>query len=85
MGNHPLMDWGVFPHRDEDKGDYQVASWTIEQLRKVAAEKPVFLAAGFFLVAPLLGVGLYEISRNLERGEEVQFCQALEGWNSNRV
>src|SRR5690606_9085963 len=23
MGNHPLMDWGVFPHRDEDKGDYQ--------------------------------------------------------------
>jgi arylsulfatase A-like enzyme len=49
MGNHPLMDWGVFPHRDEDKGDYQVASWAIEQLRNAPAERPFFLAAGFFL------------------------------------
>ena len=49
MGNHPLMDWGVFPHRDEDKGDYQVASWTIEQLRNRPADQPFFMAAGFFL------------------------------------
>ena len=49
MGNHPLMDWGVFPHRDEDKGDYQVASWAIEQLRNSPADRPFFLAAGFFL------------------------------------
>ena len=32
MGNHPLMDWGTFPHRDEDKGDYIVASWAVDQL-----------------------------------------------------
>ena len=49
MGNHPLMDWGVFPHRDEDKGDYQVASWTIEQIRSAPHDQPFFLAAGFFL------------------------------------
>ncbi|MCA9127946.1 MAG: sulfatase [Planctomycetales bacterium] len=49
MGNHPLMDWGVFPHRDEDKGDYQVASWTIEQLKSAPKDQPFFLAAGFFL------------------------------------
>lgn len=49
MGNHPLMDWGVFPHRDEDKGDFQVASWTIEQLQAASKEEPFFLAAGFFL------------------------------------
>lgn len=49
MGDHPLMDWGVFPHRDEDKGDYQVASWTIEQLRHPPADQPFFMAAGFFL------------------------------------
>jgi arylsulfatase A-like enzyme len=49
MGNHPLMDWGVFPHQDEDKGDYQVASWAIEQLRQMPNDKPFFLCAGFFL------------------------------------
>ncbi len=49
MGNHNLMDWGVFPHRDEDKGDYQVASWAIEQLRSAPKDEPFFLAAGFFL------------------------------------
>lgn len=49
MGNHPLMDWGVFPHRDEDKGDYQVASWTVEQIKQAPKDQPFFIAAGFSL------------------------------------
>ncbi len=49
MGNHPLMDWGVFPHNDEDKGDYQVASWAVERIRNMPRDEPFFLAAGFFL------------------------------------
>ncbi len=50
MGDHPLMDWGVFPHEDEDKGDYQVASWAVEQIESAPQEdEPFFLAAGFFL------------------------------------
>ncbi len=49
MGDHPLMDWGVFPHRDEDKGDYQVASWAIEKIKQAPKGEPFFLAAGFFL------------------------------------
>jgi len=49
MGNNPLVDWGAFPHRDEEKGDYQVASWTIEQLEKMPEDKDFFIAAGFFL------------------------------------
>jgi len=49
MGNHPLMDWGVFPHKDEDKGDYQVASWAIDQIQQMPKDQPFFLAAGFFL------------------------------------
>ncbi|MBN1853809.1 MAG: sulfatase [Pirellulales bacterium] len=49
MGNHPLMDWGLFPHRDEEKGDYQVASWAIEQIQNAPEDQPFFLAAGFFL------------------------------------
>lgn len=49
MGNHPLMDWGVFPHEDSEKGDYQVATWAVEQLKAAPKDKPFFLAAGFFL------------------------------------
>ena len=49
MGNNPLMDWGVFPHKDEDKGDYQIASWAIEQLKSAPKNQPLFLATGFFL------------------------------------
>jgi len=48
-GNHPLMDWGVFPHRDEDKGDHQIATWAIDQIRSAPANQPFFLAVGFFL------------------------------------
>ncbi len=29
---HPLVDWGVFPHEDEDKGDWKVATWAVERL-----------------------------------------------------
>ncbi len=51
---HPLMDWGTFPHRDEDKGDWKVASWAVEQLQQ-GPEEPFFLSAGFFLPhVPLL-------------------------------
>ncbi|HEY1066598.1 MAG TPA: sulfatase [Pirellulales bacterium] len=49
MGDHPLMDWGVFPHRDEDKGDHQIADWTIQQIKNSSKDQPFFLATGFFL------------------------------------
>ena len=48
-GNHGLMDWGTFPHRDEDKGDWQVASWAVEQIDQMPTDKPYFLSVGFFL------------------------------------
>ncbi len=49
MGNHPAMDWGVFPHRDEDKGDYINTSWAIGQLKAAPKEAPMFLALGYYL------------------------------------
>ena len=51
MGDHPLMDWGVWPLDNDDtgKGDYHVASWTVEQIKNAPKDRPFFLAAGFFL------------------------------------
>jgi choline-sulfatase len=49
MGNHPLMDWGVFPHQDEEKQDYKVASWAIAKMRDAPKDQPFFMAVGFFL------------------------------------
>ncbi|MEZ6114049.1 MAG: sulfatase [Pirellulaceae bacterium] len=46
---HPLVDWGTFPHRDEEKGDWRVASWGVEQLETLPPDQPFFLAVGFFL------------------------------------
>ena len=45
---HPLVDWGTFPHEDQDKGDWQVASWAVDKLEGDMPQ-PFFLAAGFFL------------------------------------
>ncbi len=51
MGNNPLMDWGVWPLDNDDttKGDYQVATWTVEQIKAAPKDQPFFIAAGFFL------------------------------------
>lgn len=51
MGNNKLMDWGVWPLDNDDtsKGDYKVATWTIEQINSAPKDQPFFIAAGFFL------------------------------------
>jgi arylsulfatase A-like enzyme len=49
MGNHPAMDWGAFPHRDEDKGDFINTSWAVEQLTAGPQDVPMFLAVGYYL------------------------------------
>ncbi|MFA6560630.1 MAG: sulfatase [Verrucomicrobiia bacterium] len=46
---HPLMDWGVFPERDEDNADYKIASAAVEALRTAPKDKPFFVACGFRL------------------------------------
>lgn len=51
FGNHPLMDWGVWPDDNDDtkKGDYDVASQAVGMIENMPDDKPFFLAAGFFL------------------------------------
>ncbi|SMG21135.1 hypothetical protein SAMN03080602_01375 [Arenibacter troitsensis] len=31
---HPLWDWGVYPERDDQMPDYQIASWAVQKLAK---------------------------------------------------
>ncbi len=44
---HPLVDWGVYPEKDEEQDDYKVAEWAIEQLKTPPVDKPFFLSVGF--------------------------------------
>jgi len=48
FGNHRLVDWGTFPHKDEEKGDWLVADWAVDQLNQKPQE-PFFMSVGFFL------------------------------------
>jgi choline-sulfatase len=41
-----LMDWGVFPEKDEDCFDYDIATWAVQQLKQ-PPKGPFFLAVGF--------------------------------------
>ena len=43
-----------------------------------------FPIAGFFIVAPPLGIGLYQMSAHLERGEPLEGCNAYEAWKRNQ-
>ncbi len=43
----PLMDWGVFPERDEQQDDWKVADWAIDQLNNMPKDRPFFLSVGF--------------------------------------
>lgn len=48
-GRHPLMDWGVFPEKDEDHADWKIADSAIDALKRAPADRPFFIAAGFRL------------------------------------
>ena len=52
--------------------------WVFEQFYLVLP-----LAAGFMLLGPILAVGLYDVSRRLERNEPVGLGQALSAWRFN--
>ncbi|MFT5725779.1 MAG: arylsulfatase A-like enzyme [Bacteroidia bacterium] len=44
---HPLWDWGVYPERDDQMPDYQIASWAKERLSE-KQEQPFWMGVGFY-------------------------------------
>lgn len=66
-------------------GAVVVAGWALVLLLLAAGTGWAVLpaTAGFFLVAPLLGAGLYETSRRRERGEAVSLAHAFGGFRRN--
>jgi arylsulfatase A-like enzyme len=46
---HPAMDWGPHPERDEDTQDWKIADNAIKALREAPKDKPFFIATGFRL------------------------------------
>lgn len=64
---YALAGWGL-----------TIAIWVTENYFLVLP-----LTAGFLLIGPIIAVGLYNISRRLERGEPVQWRDTLTAWRSN--
>lgn len=44
---HPLWDWGVYPQRDEQMPDYQIATWAEEKLEG-KLDTPFWMGVGFY-------------------------------------
>jgi arylsulfatase A-like enzyme len=45
---HRLVDWGIYPEKDAQQNDFEIASWAVDFLRKTkVSDKPFFLGVGF--------------------------------------
>jgi uncharacterized membrane protein len=56
--------------------------WLLLTLFRNAPAYTLALSAGFLLVGPFLCLGLYDVSRRLERAEPVSFVASLTAWRT---
>ncbi len=61
---------------------FVVMGWLLLVLFRHAPAYTLALSAGFLLVGPFLCLGLYDVSRRLERGEPVSFAASLTAWRT---
>jgi uncharacterized membrane protein len=61
---------------------FMVMGWALAKVYRAAPAYVMALAAGFLLMGPVLCLGLYHVSRSLERGEPPDFTASLLAFES---
>ena len=59
---------------------FMVMGWALIAVYEAAPAYVLALSAGFLLVGPFLCLGLYQVSRRLERGERPALVDSLSAW-----
>ena len=63
-------------------GCFALMGWLLLKVFEYSPAWTLALSAGFLLVGPFLCLGLYDVSRKLERGEKPDFGQSLTAWDT---
>ena len=59
---------------------FVLMGWALLAVFEFAPQYTLALSAGFLLMGPFLCLGLYQVSRGLERGEPPDFWRSLTAW-----
>ncbi len=62
---------------------FAAMGWALMKVFQNAPAWTLALSAGFLLMGPFLCMGLYQVSRRLERGERPDFGDALTAWDEH--
>lgn len=63
-------------------GCFTAMGWLLLKVFEYSPAWTLALSAGFLLVGPFLCLGLYDVSRKLERGERPDFGASLTAWDT---
>jgi uncharacterized membrane protein len=63
-------------------GSFAVMGWLLLLIYQRAPAYMLALSAGFLLVGPFMCLGMYDVSRKLERGEKPDFGDSLTAWDT---